>query len=237
METKSYKIISITVFLIFAVMFLAWFSGPHILKAYIISDMGGCQKLPLLCALPQTQILNPVVSREYLLGLVRYKFPKMEICLPAGFNVVNEAVKKFYYKRGIRRDTGPVIYLAYAKPNFFMDLFPQLKKRGVKDDYEFVKRTMYANVGSIKNLTDAFFVIMKGIFTPNLGDQKNLNMVQIRIADKKGFINYNLAATANYFDCTLISNEGDIFKVYIKDEGAQLDLDKVSTIVSTAKRI
>jgi len=44
-----------------------------------------------------------------------------------------------------------------------------------------------------------------------------------------------LAKADNYFDCNIINNAGDFFKIYIKDKGASLDLDKVVAIISTAE--
>ena len=92
---------------------------------------------------------------------------------------------------------------------------------------------MLANLDKIDSVTDAFFVIMKGIFTPDLGDQANVKMVEFAIGGKKGFINYNIFNTA--FDCNVISERGDFFKVYIKDKEATLNLSKVLAIVSTIR--
>jgi len=95
---------------------------------------------------------------------------------------------------------------------------------------------MFAKFNDIKTLTDAFFVIMKGIFIPNLGNQNNVKMIQLSIGDKRGFINYNLAKPENYFDCDIFNKNGDFFKVYIKDKGARLDLETVFAIISTLKK-
>jgi hypothetical protein len=136
----------------------------------------------------------------------------------------------------MRQHNTPTIYVLYEPPDFFIDLFPQLKKQGISDNYGFIKRIMFAKSKEVKNLTDTFFMIMKGIFTPDLGDQKNVRMVEFKLADKKGFINYNLGKPDNYFDCNVISNAGDFFKIYIKDKGATLDLNQVLAIISMANK-
>ena len=125
--------------------------------------------------------------------------------------------------------------MVYQKPKFFINLFPQVKKQGVENNYDFLTRTMNAKVKDIDNVTDAFFVIMKSIFTPNLGDQKNIKMVQFESLGKKGFITYNLNPEENYFDCDVVSSDDTFVKIYIKDKGRALDLDKVIAIISTAK--
>ena len=230
------KYISITVVLILAILFVAKFGGPSILKLYIETGIGSCQKMPIFCMAPEKTIINPEVKREYIAELIPYKFPKLEICIPEKFLVVQEKIKKVYYKKGKPQPTQSIVYLLYEEPDFFVNLFPQLKKQGIVDNYNFIKRTMSAKLKDIKNLTDAFFVIMKGIFSPDIGDQKNVKMLQFIIADKKGFINYNLTKTNNYFDCNVINRQGDFFKLYIKDTGARLNLDKVLAIISTVNR-
>jgi len=78
---------------------------------------------------------------------------------------------------------------------------------------------------------------MKSLFTPDLGDEKNVKMVKFAIGNKKGFISYNLAPAGNYFDCNIINNRGDFFKVYIKDRAAVLDLKNVLAIISTLEKV
>ena len=126
--------------------------------------------------------------------------------------------------------------MLYQEPNFFVNLFSPLRKDGVTDNYEFLKRTMHANVNNIKNINSAFFVIMKGIFIPDLGDQRNVRMAKFTVECKKGFINYSLAESGNYFDCNIIEEDGSFFKVYIKDKGAKLDLAKVLAIIAETKK-
>jgi len=229
--------ISSVIIFALALTFVAKFAGPIILRSYIQGGIGNCQKVPVLCIVPEKEIDNPSVSKEYLLELLPCKFPEMQLCVPKGFKVIKEKITKVYYKRRRRQDKGATIYLLYKKPNFFVNLFPQAVKQGIKNDYEFLNRTMSAKVEKIDNLTDAFFVIMKTVFTPNLGAYKNIKMVKFTNADKKGFITYNLSPSENYFDCNIFNEQGDFFKIYIKDKAAGLDLDKVFTIISTINRV
>ena len=231
------KYITIVIIFLFALVFVVKFAGQSILRLYIEAGIGSCLKIPILCMTPQEEIINPAINKEYSLELLPYDFPKMTICLPKGFAVVQEGIKKIYYKKRKYQHSGAVIYLLREEPNFFLNLFPQLNKQGIIDDYEFIKRTMYVKLKDVKSLTDAFFVIMKGIFTPDLGEQKNVEMAQFRIADKKGFINYTLSHSENYFDCNIIDAGNSFFKIYIKDKGATLDLNKVLTIISTVKEL
>lgn len=233
MKQKIPKIILSVILFLFALIYVAKFSGPNILKLYIESGIGDCQKIPILCMAPGEEIRNPPINKEAIAESILYRFPKMSLSIPKGFTVVKETVKKVYYKKKKRRYPGAIIYLLYEEPGFFVNLFPQFKKEGIISNYEFIKRTMYARIGSIKDLQDAFFVIMKGIFIPDLGEQRNVKLVQFSLRDKGGFINYNLSSPDNYFDCDIINNRGDFFKIYIKDKGARLDLEKVFAIIST----
>ena len=233
---KSVKYITIAVVLLLSLLFVAKFSGPAILKFYIESGIGTCSKIPILCMKPQEQINQPQLNKEYIRELLLYRFPKMTVFLPKGFATVHEKIKKVYYKRR-RKDTGAIIYLLYEEPGFFVNLYPDVKKQGVLDNYEFIRRTMYASINEIKGLTDAFFVIMKGIFIPDLSEQTDVKMAQVTIGEKRGFINYNLGKKDSYFDCNVLTKEGDFFKIYIKDRGATLDLNKVLTIISTIERV
>lgn len=224
---------AIAAVLLAAILFVIKFGGPSILRLYVETGIGNCKKIPILCMFPEGEIINPQVNKEYSAGLVPYTFPKTEIYLPKGFTVIKQRIKKVYYKRRKPEQDQPVVYIIRQEPNFFVNLYPQLKKQGITDDYEFVKRVMYARPTDIKDLTSAFFTIMKGIFTPDLGEQKNVKMEQFTVLDKKGFINYNLTGPDHYFDCNIFNASQDYFKVYIKDKGANLDLDKVLTIIST----
>ena len=240
MKERIFKYISIAVVLLIAIAFVAKFGGPAILRAYVEIGMGDCEKLPILCLSPETEITDPPINEGYLAELLKYKFIDMQAHLPTGFSVAKEGVAGIHYRKkqaSYGKDKGAIIYLLYEKPDFFISLFPQVKKQGTEDNYEFVARIMYAKTNNINNLTDTFFAIAKTIFTPNLGDQKNIKMVKFTINDKRGFITYNLSALENYFDCNIIDRQGDFFKIYIKDKSAALDLNKVLTIVSTVNRV
>jgi len=234
MKNKFRKFITIVVAFVVAVLFVAKFAGPSLLRLYVETGVGSCRKIPILCMMPVEQVVfcEPD-KKEAFNSFVPLAFPKMSLAIPKGFNVVQEAIKKVYYKKGFRRYSGPVIYLLYKERNFFIGLFPQLKAQGVSNNYEFLKRTMFANLNNIKGITDAFFVIMKGIFIPDLGDQKNVQMIGFACMDKKGFINYNLGEKENYFDCNVIDQEGNFYKIYIKDKAAVLNLSQVIAIIST----
>ncbi len=233
MKKRTLKYIYIAVVLFFALSFVAKFGGPAILKAYVQTSIGNCRTMPLLCITPEKEIINPEIDKTRCSELLPYTFPGIEISIPKGFTVIKGRVTKVYYKKRKYDAKSPVIYLLYQKPKFFINLFPQLQKQGIENNYEFVNRTMHAQFTNIDNLTDAFFVIMKTIFAPNLGDQKNIKMIKFATADKKGFITYNLTSTENYFDCDVINSDDAFFKIYIKDKGAKLDLNKVLVIIST----
>jgi len=236
MKKKTAKFLTSAAGLVLALAFLVIFGGPSLLKAYVQLGVGSCQKIPVLCLCAGSEITNPAIDQDFKAQLIPYKFPKMQVSLPKGFNVVQEEMKEFYYTKGVRKYAGPVIYLLYEKPGFFIALFPQSRKQGVSDNYTFISRTLSAQTPKIKNLSDTFFAIMKTIFTPNLGDQKNIKMVKFSLPEHKGYVTYNLAPSENYFDCDIIDKEDGFFKIYIKDRKGILDLDKVFAIISTAKK-
>ncbi|MDD4980000.1 MAG: hypothetical protein PHC54_01830 [Candidatus Omnitrophica bacterium] len=236
-KNRIVKFITLGVVLLLALLFVARFGGPSILRLYLETGIGNCKKIPILCMAPQEGVVELDINKEYFAELHPYKFPKATIAVPTGFDVIQETIKKVYYKKKKSPHPGAAVYLLYEPPNFFIELFPQLKKQGINNNYAFIKHLMYAQLQNTRNLTDTFFVIMKSIFTPDLGDQNRVNMVQFKLADKKGFINYNLAGSDNYFDCNVVSNEGDFFKIYIRDNGATLDLNQVLAIISMTDKI
>jgi hypothetical protein len=157
----------------------------------------------------------------------------MEVAVPKGFSVFQETIKRDFYKKRVPREGQSIIYVTHQEKGFFLALYPQIQKQGVKDDYEFLKRIAHAKLSEIQNLTDTFFVIMKGIFTPDLGDQTKAKMAVFSVADKRGFINYNIEGRERFFDCNVINAAGGYFKVYIKDKAGVLDVEKVLAIVAT----
>lgn len=232
-KSKRLKYFLIAVFMALGALFVLKFGLPQLLRSYIKSGIGDCEKIPVFCKAPSRSIATFTVDSEYAATLIPHNFPILEAAMPKGFNVVQDEISKVYYKRKKRQGSSPTIYMLIRKGGFFIGLFPHLKKTGVTDDYEFLKRTMNARVEEIKNINDAFFVIMKGIFVPDLGDQSTAVMLEFSIKDKRGFLNYNLGPSENYFDCNVFDREGNYYKIYIKDKKARLSLDNVLTIVST----
>jgi len=237
MKKKTVKILSIILALCLGAAFVVRFGGPGILRLYVETGMGVCSKSPVLCIKPNTEISEPLINEEYLAGLLLYKLPQMEIRLPKEFKVVKELVTKVYYKKRKDKLSGSVVYLLHENRDFFITAFPQVAKAGVRDDYQFITRVNNAQSAEIKNINDAFFVIMKGIFTPDMGSKNQVKISTFSIADKKGFITYSMGPEGNFFDCNMVSSSGDFFKVYIRDKNATLDIDKLAAIISTVRRI
>lgn len=236
-KNKIFKYAAISVILFLALLFIAKFGGHSLLRIYVEFGTGNCKKIPILCKIPEEIPIIPSMNEGSSLETFDYSFPKMKISLPKGFDVVQETIKRPYYKRKKRQADIPVIYLLYEEPGFFVNLYPQVLKAGVKDNYEFIRNTLYAEPAKIHDTIDAFFVIMKSIFIPDLGDQNTARMVRFSMPGKKGFVNYNFSGKNNYYDCNVISDEGDFFKIYIKDKSETLDLEDVFFIISTATKI
>lgn len=216
--------------------FVIKFAGPNILRQYIAYGIGNCKTTPILCRQPEEKIFEPAINSEYLTTLVPHSFPKMSVSVPKGFALVQELIKKPYYKKRHAHNQA-VIYLLYQEPKAFIKLYPDVRKQGVRDNYEFIRRLNYANLSKVDSIIGAFFTIMKSVFTPDIGNQNIAKMIKFQIEDKKGFINYTMAGPDNYFDCNVIDEKGNFFKVYIKDTGAYLDLNNVFAIISTLKPI
>ncbi len=233
MEKKTLKFISTAFIFCLGIVFVAYFAGPNILKAYIEVGIGNCSKIPMLCKTPTQEITNPEIDKTYLATLIPYKFSKLSLSVPKGFAVIQELEKKPYYKKRLNHQKESVIYTFRQEPGYFIKLFPQIKREGIKDNYAFIKRMAYAKTEEIKNINDAFFVILKSIFTPDLGDQNKVISASFSMPDRKGFINYNLFDKEYYFECNVVSEKGDFFKIYIRDNRASLDLKEILTIIST----
>ncbi|MDD5109385.1 MAG: hypothetical protein PHC29_07815 [Candidatus Omnitrophica bacterium] len=187
---------------------------------------------------PEAKVFQPQEpSENYLQELVPQKFPHMSILCPKGFTIVQELIKRPYYKKNRWLDNGRIIYLLYQEPGEFLKLYPDVKKQRVNNNYEFMERLNYANLSKVKNITDAFFVIMKSVFTPDLKNQRIVKMIKFQTHQFRGFINYNLCCTDSYYDCNIIDTRDNFYKVYIKDIGNKLDLNKVFMIISSIKPI
>lgn len=232
-------LVSITA-LSLGVAFVIKFAGPNILKQYISYGIGNCKNIPILCMQPQDYSFKPEINKEYLETLIPQNFPKMSVSVPKGFTLVQELIKRVYYKKNHfnnHTNNKAVIYLLFQEPGAFIKLYPDVQKQGIKDNAEFIRHLMHANLDQLNNLTDAFFVIMKSVFTPDIGNQSTAKMIQFELGKIKGFINYTMAKPNNYFDCNVLDEKGNFFKVYIKDAGARLDLNNVFAIISTLKPI
>ncbi len=236
MRNKIKDNILIACFLGLGVLFVIRFGGQAILRMYIEAGLGNCQKTPILCVKPQREVINPVINEKYLFGLPYSELGAIQICTPKEFKLVKQKITKIYKEEAFKTG-GSAIYLLWEQPNFFVNLFPQSRKYGINNDYDFISTVMNVNLNEIDNLTGAFFAIMKGIFTPNLGDQSNVKIVKVTNRKFKGFISYNLGSAENYFDCNIFDNENNYFKVYIKDLKKMLDMNKVLAIISSIKKV
>ncbi|MDD5561235.1 MAG: hypothetical protein PHT50_03780 [Candidatus Omnitrophica bacterium] len=233
---KTLKLVSKVIVLGFCLVFIIKFAGQNILRQYIIYGIGDCKNIPVLCKQPDEKTLTPEINEEYINSLIPQVFPKMSISIPKGFNIVQELIKRRYYKKK-QPENNAMIYLLRQEPGAFIKLYPDVKKQGISNNYEFIRRLMYANLNKINNITDAFFIIMKSVFTPDIGPQSICRMVEFKLGEKRGFVNYTMARPNNYFDCNVLDAKGNFFKVYIRDAGARLDLNKVFAIISTLKPI
>ncbi len=224
------------IILVLAVAFVVKFAGPNILRQYISFGIGDCKSIPILCLQPEENIFRPQIDKEYVETLVPQNFPRMSVAVPKGFNLIQELIKRNYYKK---RHSGnqAVIYLLHQDPGAFIKLYPDVQKQGVKDNAEFINRLVNANLSKVNTITDALFIILKSVFTPDLGNQGIVRIIKFQIQDKKGFISYQLAKPNNYFECNVLDEKDNFFKIYIKDIGSRLDLNQVFGIISTLKTI
>ncbi len=230
------RFITRSLLLIAGLVFIIKFAGPNMLRQYISFGIGDCKTTPLLCMQPEEKIFTPQINADYLATLVTYAFPKLSISAPKDFTLVQELLKKQYPgRKKIKSINKAVIYLLIQEPGSFIQLYPEVEIAGVRDNREFIRRLMYAHLNQINSLSDAFFVIMKSVFTPDIGNQSTAKMIKFKLADRQGYINYFMAKPNNYFDCNVFDAQGNFFKVYIRDIGAALDLNKVFTIISTLK--
>jgi len=233
MKEKILQFLSIVIVLILALAFVVRFAGPSLLRQYIEAGVGNCVKNPILCKVPDSNILKPQVDKNSTADFIPYKFPKMTIEAPKGFSVVQEMIKKYYYKKDPSKRILEIIYVLHEEKDFFLQLFPEVRKMGIINNYDFVNRMMFAKPAEVKNITDAFFVIIKSIFTPDMGEQKNAVMTRFQMKDRKGYIIYNLSKAGNYFSCDVITDADSYYKVYAKDKNGKLSLEEVFAVIST----
>ncbi|MBL7070257.1 MAG: hypothetical protein ISS27_02145 [Candidatus Omnitrophica bacterium] len=233
-KDRFIKSIAITIFILVSIAMVIKFQGALFLRMYVMFGIGDCAKIPILCMTPGERVISESFDQQEPEDFISHIFSDMSIRVPRGFTVVEREIKRVYYKKNKHIGKGAIIYLLYRPPGSFMSLYPQLKDSGVYSDYEFFRRLMFADERKIKSINDAFFVIMKGIFTPDLGDQTKVQMAALNLEEISGFINYNIGGKENYFDCNIFDSQGNYFKIYIRDTKAVLDLDKVLAIISTA---
>lgn len=235
MKNNLIKVLSVIIFLCLSALFIIKVALPNILKSYIDIGLGDCQKESILCLIPDQEITDPVIDRDYIAQLVPHKFSDMELCVPKGFTIVKEKITRVYYKKRKYLDKGATIYLLYEEPGFFPNLYPQLSKLGIKTNYDLIARAMHMTTAGIKDINDVFFAVMKTLFTANLGEENNIKISRLSVTGLKGFISYGLSAKCNFYDCNITDAQDHYFKVYIKDMGRSLDLDKVMAIISTVR--
>lgn len=230
------KITFIILALAGAVLYIAHFAGPKILRMYVHAGIGFIHRQPIFGMKPSDASVPLEINEEYLTELKPYKFSDVSISLPKEYRVVQGTEEKSYYKKYTKKSSGAVVYLLYQPPHYFVDSFPDIKEKGVTDDYTFVKKTMQSDADIIRNVTDAFFVVMKSLFTPDLGNQKNLCMISFEGHGKKGFISFNLGETEYAFVCDVFDSGNNYFKIFLRDKSRKMDLRKIFTIISTVRK-
>jgi len=233
-KNKVVKNLTIGFILTGSLLLLIKLSGLQFLKAYVQAGIGTCKTNPILCLVPSEGAPRINIDKGYLEELALYRFDNFQIRLPKNFLVVKEITKKMYYKKMRNRRSGSVAYLLAGERGFFLDLFPESKKMGIADDYEFLRRLFSANLSQFRDIHDAFFIVLKSVFIPDLG-QGPVQMFKFDQEGQRGFVTYGLTKGYNYFDCDVFDERGRFFKVYIRDKGARLDLEKVATILSSIK--
>jgi len=219
-----------------AILIVTTFGKPYVLKTYVEMGIGTCDKIPVLCIVATKGFTNPSVDKGYIAGLARYSIEEVKIALPKDFFVIKEQIYRAYYKKRTRTEKDPVAYLLYQKPDFFQSLFPQLKKYSLRNNYDFLSRILNARTADIKDLPSTLFVILKSIFTPDVGPGSGITIARFSMADKKGFITYNYTKEGNYFNCDIVNGNQEFFKVYLKDKKKELDIEKVLAIISTLEK-
>lgn len=235
MKIKLIRSVMLVLLFLAGLLFVAHFAGPLILRRYIETGIGTSKQIPILCKSPSAEILHRQVNKEYRSQLLPYQLPGMLGYFPKGFNITLEVYKRDFYKKHKTLAQASAIYLLREDKDFFLNLFPILKKQGIADDYDFINHTLCARLNTIISLQDAFFVIMKSIFIPDLGDQAKVTLSRFAVENMSGFISYNTTGDVNYFDAIFFNRAGTFFRVYIKDKEKELDLDKAFTIISTLR--
>ena len=128
------KVLLVLFFLLLSLAAIISLKGSSFLRLYIESGIGTCAKIPIFCMSPEERPIEASVNEEYSRQLIRQKFVKMEISIPKGFTIVQERVKKTYFKKKKFLGPEPTIYVVHEEKDFFVRLFPDLKKHGVTTD-------------------------------------------------------------------------------------------------------
>jgi hypothetical protein len=213
------------IFLFILLFFAFSFAAPTILRRYLELGIGSCKKIPVLCLLPQQKYFNIVQNARQ--DFIPFNFDRLKVSVPKGFSVIQELDKRYFYKKKKYLNKGSVIYTLRQDPGYFVSLFRDTKKYGINNNYDFIRRVAFASQKNIKGLNDAFFVVMKGIFIPDLGKQDNVEIGYFELKDKKGFIAFNMQGEHSYFNLDLVDINDNYYKIYIRDEGRKLDLEDV----------
>ncbi len=235
LRKRLLKYFLIALFVTFGLVYAIKQGGPATLRLYIESGIGNCIEIPIMCVSPEDKFHEAKLDSEFIVGLHEYQLDQIHIHTPEGFKVVKQKITMQYYKKKKDKTKGSTIYIVQKPVDFFVILFSDVTKNSIKNDYDFVSRVMNAKINRIMNLQDAFFVIMKGIFTPDLGEQASVRIVKVKVGKFNGFISYNYDPLGNYFDCNLLEEGGGYYKVYIKDKAKKLNLDDVVSIISTIR--
>ncbi len=235
MANRLFKPLALLVVLGAAVLFIVRFGGPQLLTFYVRSGLGQEVHLPLFYSSLSEEREVPAVSEQVLSRLKPTRMEDVELGVPKEFVIVKGALKRSYYKKWPPKSAGSQIHLLTQQKNYFVQLNPQVAAQGVRDDYEFLRRVQDARLDRIRSVTDAFFVIMKGIFTPDLGDQTDVRMGTFILPGKRGFLTESHAAEGDFYDCNFFDDRDRYFKLYIKDPTRSLSRAGVLAIVSTVR--
>lgn len=235
MANRFFKPFALLLILGAAVLFIIRFGGPQLLSFYVRSGLGKEVHLPIFYSARKEERAVTAVSEQVLAQLRPTRMENVELGVPKEFVIFKGALKRSYYKKWPPKSAGSQIHLLTQPKNYFVRLNPQVMAQGVSDDYEFLRRVQDARLDRIRSISDAFFVIMKGIFTPDLGDQKDLRTVTFTLPGKRGFLTESHASEGDFYDCNFFDDRDRYFKLYIKDLNRSLSRSGVLAIVSTVR--
>ena len=64
MKEKLLRGIPVVIFILLALAFVVKFAGPPTLRLYVETGIGNCRKIPILCAAPSKEIINPEINKS-----------------------------------------------------------------------------------------------------------------------------------------------------------------------------